>query len=42
MDKIITLPRLQQYDTLLKSYIKDTLNPSNEDLLSYGVEWDIT
>lgn len=42
MDKIITLPNLQKYDELLKQYISDTLNPSTEDLLSYGVEWDVT
>lgn len=42
MDKIITLPTLQKYDELLKQYISNTLNPSTEDLLSYGVEWDVT
>lgn len=42
MDKIITLLTLQKYDELLKQYISNTLNPSTEDLLSYGVEWDVT
>ena len=41
MDKIITLPRLQQYDQLMKQYISDTVS-NIEDLLSYGVEWDTT
>ena len=42
MDKLITLPNLQKYDELLKEYISNKLNPSTEDLLSYGAEWDIT
>lgn len=42
MDKLITLPNLQDYNTLLKKYIADKMNPTTEDLLSYGVEWDVT
>lgn len=46
MDKIITLPLLTEYDTLIKQYIQDYHNnnnfPSVEDELGYGVEWDFS
>lgn len=41
MDKLVTLQSLQKYDSLIKDYIHD-IHYNIEDLLSYGVEWDIT
>lgn len=41
MDKLVTLQSLQKYDSLIKDYIHD-IYYNIEDLLSYGVEWDIT